>query len=715
VNARHGVSSLADSDGEESSGDGAEALSRSVRGAAQRASVRSAAAGTVRRRLVADLGTDDDPEVPTWKEDLEERWLKASEPRPIAAFSKESHGPEAVRKLSSESFLAGFPIFDAVGKANIPWLLGAHKQLLTALNGGFGTAQARSAAARQVGWLVRKAQTLGLVDDGEVRNGRLGRGKAKTAATKSQYCPELPQLLVAEQEVRFPVKPSARSRPGTSSRSGNKDELFSEDEAEDEVERLIRRRQAVSALKVRAGGRQAQIGARSSHDVNMRDVKSALLAPSLSFDLSAKADEEEEEGSGEELEVAVPVQEKPRKDSRRALLKEQLQKKLKMAMAKGLVAEPATAGNAEITAPSVSSLKAPSAEELELEIEDEAPVQTQQVPDEGTVTETVVERSRRKRRIAEDDEAVQSSSPAAAATDVASTAGPEPDTPVSSALETSKAESESPKQTSATEEKKQKLTPQKQARLDEIFFGRQKRQLEEKVQEAEPAAVTQEVELQSMDQGCSAEVKELHAEQVASRPRPLKRLRPANETMECPEDEAEDGEADSFADDADEQGEEYADDRLDEEWQEPEEADEALSLGMPDLEQLHRRRQSFLDRERLEAVRRKRQLDWEVDDADELQNEDRVIHLGTSTMSSKDRERWQSGIIEEKSSSVGAAAQAGTAGQGATKGPASDAKQLIWARGNDDACQLYGVSGRTTGRRASFLGKALRPESPGSE
>jgi len=658
--------SLADS-GEESSDEGAQALSRSIDMAAGGGS--SGMSRTSRRRLAVDLGTDADPEVSLWSKDLEERWANASEPRPAAAFSVDHCSVEAMRKLPPESKLAGEIVFDAMGKVNLPLLLGAHKKFLTDFN---IHAIPPSTAARQVGWLARQAKRIGLIDDFELRNGRLGKRKPG----EPKWSQSAAELLIPEQEVRFPVRQKKdrvdgqRSEAKAEGDGSQNSDLFSDEEGEDQVERFLRRKQAVAALKSRNDGRQAHIKAITSHGVNMQDMKSALLAPSLSFDFSANEEEDKEDASGDELEVSIPEEkiEKPRKDSRRHLLKEQLQKKLRMAMAKTLSSQPvATAMPYKATAPSTDEMPASGTElskdEFELEIEEE---KTEAAPQEET--EEVFKDSRRRRRLIVDDEEEKEEAAPCAKQNEASVTEAEPSLAKPNPAPPGK---------------------QKQVRLDEMFSKKSAAQEQE--------AAGEDVQ-QKDDQSVAAPVAEM-VEELARRPRPLKRLRlsslmeqDAVQTEDCLESEKQTEDVmDAEAMEEESLEEEAADE--DEPLDEAsfEEASFESEGSQSDMEDALRRRRAFLRRKRREAAKNQRRLEWEVEDAEDLRDPTELIaHLGTSTMTSQERERWKNGIVDK-----------GSGFRSAEKAEAGSRK-LMWARGDDDARQLYGVGGGS--KPVHFLG-----------
>jgi len=71
-----------------------------------------------------------------------------------------------------------------------------------------------------------------------------------------------------------------------------------------------------------------------SHDVNVKSVRDRLAAPALSFDLSQARGGSDSDGESEEgIEVSAPV------GSRRAFLKEKLQRNVSRHLAEKLVSK----------------------------------------------------------------------------------------------------------------------------------------------------------------------------------------------------------------------------------------------------------------------------------------------------------------------------------------------------------------------------------------
>jgi len=309
-------------DDEESDEEDAQEFAQCLRG--------SQSAGS--SRASRSLGSDEDPEVSTWRDDLAGRW---ADTRPSAAFSLAFLDGAKIRALPAKCRLAGYPIYDPAGKVNLPLLLGAHKQLL---------AQGSSSSeARQVGWLARQALALELIDDSQLKRGRLvvlGKGPARKKAKLT--------TLVPLQEIKWPQKKKATKAP----RRKPDGALFSEDEdSEDsELQRAVEQESLLQKLREQLRESMKKSEARrlqaSSASVDIKKVKEAALAPRLSFDLYAP---EEDDPDADVLEVLPPEG-----VCRGSLLREEVQRQLFAAAAKGLVVEepkkePAAAPEAEGT------------------------------------------------------------------------------------------------------------------------------------------------------------------------------------------------------------------------------------------------------------------------------------------------------------------------------------------------------------------------------
>lgn len=348
-------------DDEESDGEDAQEFAQCLRGSQSGGSTRAA----------RSLGSDEDPEVSAWRDDLAGRW---ADQRPSAAFSHAFLDGPKLRALPSKCRLAGFPVFDTAGKVNLPLLLGAHKQLL---------AQGSSSSeARQVGWLARQALALELIDDSQLKRGRLvvlGKGPARKKAKLT--------TLVPLQEIKWPQKKKAKKAPRTKPDGA----LFSEDEdsedselqrAIDQEEMLQKLRDSLRESVKKSEARRLQASAAS---VDIKKVKEAALAPRLSFDLYAP---EEEDPDADVLEVLPPEG-----VCRASLLREEVQRQMFAAAAKGLVTEdankePAAAPEAEGTEGAAEASKPQRlAPEASLPRSDGAPKQSSPTKGRGLVPE----------------------------------------------------------------------------------------------------------------------------------------------------------------------------------------------------------------------------------------------------------------------------------------------------------------------------------------
>lgn len=295
---------IADSEAEEwSSGDGA-AQVLSTRASTRLAKQALRVAG--RKVRAKDLGHDDDAEVEDWEDDLRKR-RTGGLPETSSAFSSEPCNVRVVRGLPASSSLAGFPVFLANGQVSLQLLLGAHYQLQFSVGAG----QVASPDVRHIGYLARLAVSLGLVTDTELQ-----RGRARTSHSDALDEPSKLLLVAQGKELRFPSRP-----PAAQAAASKEKELFG-DEDDPEVERFAKRQRTVDELKSRLAGRQTRITARSSHDLDLNQVRTALLAPSLSFDIQNRPENSSDEEDG--LEVGAPESEMQGFGARRGLLREQL-------------------------------------------------------------------------------------------------------------------------------------------------------------------------------------------------------------------------------------------------------------------------------------------------------------------------------------------------------------------------------------------------------
>ncbi|CAE8645657.1 unnamed protein product [Polarella glacialis] len=257
-----------------------------------------------------------------------------------------------------------------------------------------------------------------------------------------------------------------------------------------------------------------------------------------------------------------------------------------------------------------------------------------------------------------------------------------------------------------------KAVKRKQARLEDMFFAT--KALEVPNEEATQAAVVA----------------------VAAQPWPLKRLRPGRfeePEAELPQEELQQEEEEEEEDCLEE--EEVEDDaceaapahEADDNTYEADSQCSRESEGLvEDDEDLYRRRGVFLLRKRQEEQSRKRRLQWELDDAEELRDaSDTAAHLGTSAMSTEDRLLWKKRIIDgqqRRSGPPGATGREPRAGASQGQGGSASnnnssnnnhnnknnknnnnlaSRQLIGARADDDSSHLYGLVGSAGGRRGT--------------
>jgi len=246
--------------------------------------------------------------------------------------------------------------------------------------------------------------------------------------------------------------------------------------------------------------------------------------------------------------------------------------------------------------------------------------------------------------------------------------------------------------------------PRKQVRLDEMFAAKvgktqpEEAQLKAGVAEVAPQDTCLDTQIET---------------DVAVCPRPLKRLRQGVFTDTLFEDNV-DAQITAPREEAVEiketLGRRDSRPKLDEQLHEASNAEHSAESEMDgsDAEELELfdegqsdddlspRCRNFLHRRRLEVASAQRRLRWEVDDAADFENRnDLITHLGTSTMNSTDRDRWEREMLHTSKSSIAPK----------SSGHKVSEKKIIWARGDDDAQQLYGL-GVQSGRKISFLGKA---------
>jgi len=284
---------LACSDGE-SSDDG---FSRAVEPKVARGGMRATSARGITQ--MDEIGNDDDPEVPRWEEDLEIRRQPDMELR--TAFSMKALSAKEIRGLGQECYLLGLPIFDLNTRINSSLLLGAYHQLRKRPECCW------SEEARHIGWLARQAERLGVVSHQELRRGRVLRGNLKEKDDADRRL-----FVVAETRLRFPTRPksnvSKTDKLPRSQADCDDEGLFSD--AEDEMEKILKRKQTMATLRARHLARKVSIRTNSNSSLNVEKAVNDLLAPSLSFDFIGEADKMpmDDDEDDDLLEVTVPTE-----------------------------------------------------------------------------------------------------------------------------------------------------------------------------------------------------------------------------------------------------------------------------------------------------------------------------------------------------------------------------------------------------------------------
>jgi len=282
-----------------------------------------------KHRTMTHLGTDDDPEIPSWEHDLSGRSragrAQDDEEALRAAFSHAPCTAAELRQLPSACFLHGQPVFDGQGRVNLHLLAGTFLQLAS-------SPSTVDAEARHVGWLARRACSLGLVTDRELARGRINRRCHNPRRKRAAPGQKQRVVLAEEKELCFPTH-----APQKKIDAGNDVSLF--DEAEDDVRRFMRHKQTVMELRSLNSSRRARIASRESHRLDLHEVRDKVMAPSLSFDWEARHEEESEDDEGPSgLEVGAPVNSSNR-DHRRTLLREQIHTTVSRLRARELVAD----------------------------------------------------------------------------------------------------------------------------------------------------------------------------------------------------------------------------------------------------------------------------------------------------------------------------------------------------------------------------------------
>jgi len=167
--------------------------------------------------------------------------------------------------------------------------------------------------------------------------GRRGRRRPK----RKKACHD---SVILAGEIPWPKKRKVQRRKSDGT-------LASQDEEEDSMESVVRRARDqdrfLAEMRASAAKSKARLAATSSMNVDVKAVKEAALAPSLSFDLDT-VEMAEEDSQGSLLEVLPPEG-----VCKRALLRERLEKQVRRELAKGLVVP--SAGPKEATTPAAAA------------------------------------------------------------------------------------------------------------------------------------------------------------------------------------------------------------------------------------------------------------------------------------------------------------------------------------------------------------------------
>jgi hypothetical protein len=176
-------------------------------------------------------------------------------------------------------------------------------------------------------------------------------------------------------------------------------------DGENEVEQFVRRKRAVMQLRSKNLERQAQITSQSSCGVDLEEVHNTITAPTFSFDWQARQgdDEDDEDNGGFSLEVGVPEQD-ARKDSRRGLLKESIQRSVSLRLAQELLPKDHEKAGAASTRQGHDEC-ADAGQCPGMQVEDGAPQPVEEEDDDGLAI-----RSRRRHRVFLEDLQVQAES-----------------------------------------------------------------------------------------------------------------------------------------------------------------------------------------------------------------------------------------------------------------------------------------------------------------
>jgi len=243
-------------------------------------------------KTVKDIGTDADPEVAEWEQDFHDRRLGTDR----TAYSRLVIDAGTLRKLLPESMLGGKAIFDAERRVNLDLLLGAYHQLRR-------MPELRDEEhARHIGWLTRKACNLGLVEERELRLGKLNR-RGEDGGQEARRREEPRLLMMAEQSLRIPSRRPGQANAVDSFLNGGEEQANDE---EAELQKFVNRRQKFLDMKAKNAARKTHITATCSKSLDMKQVQAQLTAPRLTFDMPGQAASSDEEAAEDGLEITVP-------------------------------------------------------------------------------------------------------------------------------------------------------------------------------------------------------------------------------------------------------------------------------------------------------------------------------------------------------------------------------------------------------------------------
>lgn len=260
-----------------------------------------------------------------WEADIAGRVDKKHPDCPTTAFSIKPCAPSSIRTLKAECFLGkkrpeegGLPLIDADGLVNVHFLLGTYKQLQKLKERrqrGDKTGDDVDKADRAyMKWMIIKALKLRVISKQEMSQGRVNQARMKQAQKSQKWSLSRGANLVDHSDVKEDELTPDLQFKGAQ-RPANFKEISERNRAQ---------------LKQSIESRQKAISVVSSSNVDMEDMQSRLMAPSMSFDWEEKGSDDEENM----LEVDMP--EMQGFSSKRDLFKDQLQRSKSFQFAKGL-------------------------------------------------------------------------------------------------------------------------------------------------------------------------------------------------------------------------------------------------------------------------------------------------------------------------------------------------------------------------------------------